>query len=136
MEGGDYDLYTDEEKERQRNFEKSNAVPDAGRDFMMTMYILGALEYMKDMSKPQVRKIAQEIAFLGMNGIEPGKKSGYSIPSIPNMDMGGYQMLAFYYSSWKLAIPQMAEQLGLPYKDAYNNAQLLFKQKYGSELKL
>ena len=135
VDGGDYDLYTEEEKERQRNFEKSNAIPDAGRDFMMTMYILAALEYMKDMTKPQVRKIAQEIALLGMSGIEPGKKSGYSIPSIP-MDMGGYQMLAFYYSSWKLAIPQMADQLGLPYKDAYNNAQLLFKQKYGSELKL
>ena len=136
VDGGDYDLYTEEEKERQRIFEESNAVPDAGRDFMMTMYILAALEYMKDMTKPQVRKIAQEIAFLGMNGIEPGKKSGYSIPSIPNMDMGGYQMLAFYYSSWKLAIPQMAEQLGLPYKHAYDNAQLLFKQKYGYELKL
>ena len=135
VDGGDYDLYTEEEKERQRNFEKSSAVPDPARDFMMTMYILGALEYLKDKTKPQVRKIAQEIAFLGMNGITPSQKSGYSIPSIPGKDMGGYEMLAYYYSSWKLAIPEMAEQLGLPYKDAYNNAQLLFKQKYGSELK-
>ena len=57
------------------------------------------------------------------------KLIGYYDSYEPQKDIGGYLMLAYYYTSWKLAIPDGAEQLGLPYKKQYEDAQLLYKQK-------
>jgi hypothetical protein len=34
---------------------------------------------------------------LGMNGIDPNKRSGYTVPGLPSKDMSGCEMLAFYY---------------------------------------
>ena len=100
---------------------------------MMAMFILAALEEFSKMSLEKVKKIAIEIAMLGMKGIEPSKPSGYRIPSI-DRDFGGYAMLADYYTSWKLTIPESAEQLGLPYRAQDEDAQKLFKKKYGTFL--
>lgn len=133
VDAGDYDLYTDEEKERQKRFEENSKKADPARDMMMTFYILAALEEYSTMSLAKVKKIAMEIAMLGMGGIDPSKQSGYRIPSI-DRDFSGYLILAYYYTSWKLAIPEAAEQLGLPYIKQYEDAQLLYKKKYGSKL--
>ena len=133
VDAGDYDLYTDEEKERQRRFEENSKKEDPGRDMMMTFYILSALEEFSTMSLAKVKRIAMEIAMLGMSGIDPSRTSGYRINSI-DRDFSGYLILAYYYTSWKLAIPDGAEQLGLPYSKQYENAQLLYKKKYGSRL--
>ena len=134
VDAGDYDMYTEEEKERQRRFEENSRKEDPARDMMMTMYILAALEEFAKMTKPQVRKIAMEIAMLGMNGIDPSKQSGYRIPSL-DRDFGGYLLLAYYYTSWKLTIPEGAEQLGLPYLEQYRAAQQLYaKRNGGNEL--
>ena len=135
VDGGDYDIYTEEEKQRQKNFEESSKKEDPARDMMMTLYILAALEEFSSMDIIKVRKIAMEIAMLGMSGIDPSKQSGYRIPSI-DRDFGGYLILAYYYTSWKLAIPDGAEQLGLPYKNQYEDAQSMYAQKYGNRLTL
>lgn len=133
VDAGDYDIYSEEQRERQRKFEEESKKEDGGRDLMMTMFILAALEEFSKMSFEKVKKIAIEIAMLGMKGIEPSKPSGYRIPSI-DRDFGGYAMLAYYYTSWKLTIPESAEQLGLPYRAQYEDAQKLFKKKYGTFL--
>ena len=99
----------------------------------MTFYILSALEEFSTMSLAKVKRIAMEIAMLGMSGIDPSRTSGYRINSI-DRDFSGYLILAYYYTSWKLAIPEGAEQLGLPYSKQYEDAQLLYKKKYGNRL--
>jgi hypothetical protein len=73
-----------------------------------------------------IKKCAFEIATLGMGGISPDKKEGYKIPSI-DKDFGGYEMLAYYYVSWALAIPDKVKMLGLPFDTAYQNALQMFK---------
>ena len=60
-----------------------------------------------------------------MGGISPDKKEGYKIPSI-DRDICGYDMLAYYYVSWALAMPDKVNQLGLPFDTAYQNALDLF----------
>lgn len=98
---------------------------------MMCMYMLAALKQLKPMPLEKVRTIATEIAYLGMSGISPDNKSGYSIPSLPGQDMGGYLMLAYYYVSWKLAFPEMIHKLNLPFHEAFRQAESLYDNQGG-----
>ena len=98
--------------------------------FMMSMYMLGALQYMKPMPKHDVHRIAIEIAMVGMNGISPEKK-GYKIASIPNKEFRGYEFLAYYYVSWAIAVPEKVDQLGLPFSKAYETALQMYNAKNG-----
>lgn len=94
---------------------------------MMSMYMLGALQYFDGMPYEDVHRIAIEIAMVGMNGISPNK-SGYSISAIPGRQFGGYEFLAFYYVSWAIAVPDKVDSLGLPFKSAYESAKALFEK--------
>ncbi len=83
------------------------------------------------MSKDQIKRIAFDIAMLGMKGISLEIKSGYKVDSIPGKDFGGYEMLAYYYVSWALAIPEQLNALGMPFSKAWEVAQELWKRKKG-----
>ncbi|QOW10278.1 tetratricopeptide repeat protein [Kaistella flava (ex Peng et al. 2021)] len=86
------------------------------------MYMVGALKYFKNKSASEIKQTAFEIATLGINGINPGKKKGYSVQSIKGSDFSGYQMLAYYYVSWALSAPQLLPELKLPFDKEYNSA--------------
>src|SRR5690606_4562443 len=90
----------------------------------VVMYMVDALNYFKNFSKEEIKKIAFELATLGMTGIDPNKK-GYSVPSIPNSSFSGYKTLAYYYVSWALAIPEMLTSLGMPFDKEYDLAKNL-----------
>lgn len=90
----------------------------------VVMYMVSALQYFEGMSKEEVKKIAMEIATLGIAGIDP-QKDGYHIPSIKDSSFTGYKTLAYYYVSWALAIPEMLGQLGMPFDNEYELAKQL-----------
>jgi tetratricopeptide (TPR) repeat protein len=90
----------------------------------VAMYMVSALQYFKDMPKEEVKKIAMDIATVGMTGIDP-KKDGYHIPSIKGSSFSGYQTLAYYYVSWAIAIPEMLAQLEMPFDKEYEVAREL-----------
>lgn len=96
---------------------------------MMSMYMLGAMEYFDTLDIQDVHRIALEIALVGVTGIDPKKK--YSIKSIPEKEFGGYEFLAYYYVSWARAIPEKLDKLGLPFSNAYESALQLYNAKYG-----
>ena len=100
---------------------------------MMANYMVGAMEYFETCLPEEVKKIAFEIAMVGQNGISPERKSGYSLKSIPEKDFGGYELLAYYYVSWAQAVPEMLEQLGLPFDNAYAMALQMFNAKRGDK---
>ncbi len=100
---------------------------DPAETMMMTMYMLGAMEYFDTLTPQDVHRIAIEIATVGVTGISPKKK--YSIKSIENKEFGGYELLAYYYVSWARAIPHMLEKLELPFSKAYENAMNLYNAK-------
>ena len=64
----------------------------------------------------------------GTQGYSPDKKD-YRINSIPNKLFSGYQILAYYYVSWALAIPEMLSQLQMPYEKEYVLASNMYKPK-------
>ena len=100
---------------------------DPTETMMMTMYMLGAMEYFDTLDSQDVHRIALEIAMVGVSGISPKKK--YSIKSIPNKEFGGYEFLAYYYVSWARAIPHMLEKIGLPFSKAYEAAIGMYNRK-------
>lgn len=104
---------------------------DPTETMMMTMYMLGAMEYYDTLDTQDVHRIALEIAMVGVSGINPNKK--YSIKSIPNKEFGGYEFLAYYYVSWARAIPHMLEKIGLPFSKAYESALEMYNKKHGKE---
>lgn len=102
---------------------------DPTETMMMSMYMLGAMEYFDTLELHDVHRIAIEIAMVGVTGIAP--KKNYSIKSIPGKEFGGYQFLAYYYVSWARAIPEKLEHLGLPFSKAYESALQMYNAKHG-----
>ena len=104
---------------------------DPTETMMMSMYMLGAMEYFDTLEPRDVHRIAFEIAMVGVTGIDPKKK--YSIKSIPDKEFGGYQLLAYYYVSWARAIPDKLEHLGLPFSKAYESALQMYNAKQNKQ---
>lgn len=104
---------------------------DPAETMMMSMYMLGAMEYFDTLGLHDVHRIAIEIAMVGVTGINPKKK--YSIKSIPGKEFGGYQFLAYYYVSWARAIPEKLSALGLPFTKAYETALQMYNAKHGEK---
>lgn len=109
--------------------EKHKDGEDPNLTFMMSMYMMGAMEYFEKKPMSEIKKIAFEIAMLGCGGISPDQKSGYKVNSIPDKDFGGYQLLAYYYVSWAIAIPEQLDMLQLPFKTAYATAKQMYDAK-------
>ena len=127
---GKSDLTEEEKKDVTQDFNETHKDgADAGETFMMSMYMLGAMEYFEDKSMDVIKRIAFEIAMLGCGGISPQQKSGYKVNSIPDKDFGGYQLLAYYYVSWAMAIPEKLDDLQLPFKTAYETAKQMYEAK-------
>jgi len=87
----------------------------------VAMYMVSALQYFSGMPKEDVKKIATEIAQVGITGIDP-KNDGYHIPSIEGSSFSGYKTLAYYYVSWAIAMPEMLPQLQMPFDSEYELA--------------
>lgn len=95
---------------------------------MMSMYMLGAMEYLDKVSDNEVKAIAMDIAMTGLNGIHPKKR--YKIATLENKEFGGYQLLAYYYVSWARAYPEHLESLQMPYTKAYDLAMQMYRAKH------
>lgn len=89
-----------------------------GINSAVLMFMVDALQYFKDKPKQKIKETAFEIALLGTQGIEPAKQ-GYKLANVPDKTFSGNHLLAYYYVSWKLAIPEMLEQLQLPFEREY-----------------
>lgn len=99
---------------------------DADTNMAVAMYMVDSLNYFDNMPQTEIKKIAFEIATLGMNGIHP-QKDGYHIPSIKGSSFSGYKTLAYYYVSFALTIPEMLKELQLPFDNEYELAKQMHK---------
>ncbi len=114
-------------KEREmKRFQKSQEEIDT--NMAVVMFMVDALQYFEGKPKEEIKKIAFEIAMFGTQGYSPDKKD-YRINSIPKKTFSGYHILAYYYVSWSLAIPEMLSQLNLPYESEYKLANSMYNLK-------
>jgi Tfp pilus assembly protein PilF len=128
IEKDPYDLETkDPYKQREMDkFQKSQE--SIGTNMAIVMFMVSALQYFEGMPKEDIKKIAFEIAMQGTQGYRPDKED-YRISSIPSKSFSGYHILAYYYVSWSIAIPEMLSQLQLPYDEEYKLALTMYKPK-------
>jgi hypothetical protein len=125
IEKDPYDVESDDpEKEKaMREFQKSQE--RLGTNMAVVMYMVDALKYFEGLPKQKIKEIAQEIALQGTQGYNPN--NSYRLSAIPEKVFSGYQILAYYYVSWKLAIPEMLSQLQLLYDEEYKLALTMHK---------
>lgn len=117
----------DPSKEREmEQFQKSQQ--SNGTNMAVAMFMVDALQYFDGMPSDQIKKIAFEIALQGTQGYSPDKKD-YRISFIPGKLFSGYHILAYYYVSWALAIPESLSKLQLPFDEEYQIAKSMFKPK-------
>lgn len=118
---------TDPEKEREmKKFQDKQK--EMGTNMAVVMYMVDALKYFEGMAKEEIRSIAMEIALQGTQGYRP-EKEDYRISKIPGKLFSGYHILAYYYVSWKTAIPEMLSQLQLPFDEEYQLALSLYNSE-------
>lgn len=114
--GAEFDAH----KERQmKKFQESQK--ELGTNMAVMWFMVDALQFFEGKDNEEVKKIAFEIAMQGTQGYRPDKKD-YTLNSIPGKKFSGYHVLAFYYVSWAIAIPEMLAQLQLPYDEEYKQA--------------
>lgn len=128
IENDPFDLESDisyKEKEM-ADFQKSAA--NLGVNMAVVMYMVEALQYFETLTNEEVKNIAFEIAMLGTQGFS-AEKQGYKLASIKGKEFSGFHILAYYYVSWAMAIPEMLAQLQLPYDSEYEMAKSMHKPK-------
>lgn len=128
IEKDPYDLESkDPYKEREMDkFQKSQE--SIGTNMAVVMFMVDALQFFEKKSKEEIKIIAFEIAMQGTQGYRPDKDD-YRINSISGKSFSGYHILAYYYVSWALAIPEMLSQLHLPYDEEYKLALTMTKHQ-------
>jgi tetratricopeptide (TPR) repeat protein len=128
IENDPFDLDNkDPYKERKMDkFQKSQE--SIGTNMAVVMFMVDALQYFDGKSNEEIKKIAYEIAMQGTQGYRPDKDN-YRINSIKGKTFSGYHILAYYYVSWALSIPEMLAQLQLPFDDEYAMALTMHKPK-------
>ncbi len=87
----------------------------------VVMFMVEAFEFFEDKSTEYIKKMAFDIAIQGAHGYNPSN-SNYRINGIDNKLFSGYHILAFYYVSWSLAIPESLAELKLPFDEEYEMA--------------
>lgn len=100
-----------------------------GTNIAVMWFMVSALKLFSTMSKAQVKAIAFEIATIGTQGINPTSSNKYKVNSIPGKEFSGYNLLAYYYVSWSIAMPEMLGELGLNYEKEYEMAEKLRNQQ-------
>jgi tetratricopeptide (TPR) repeat protein len=108
-----------EQAKEMADFQKSQEA--LGLNYAVVQYMVAALQYFQDKDKETIKKIAFEIAMMGSHGIDT-KIDNYIVGSFPNQRFSGYQLLAYYYVSWALAVPEHVGELGLDYKEEFELA--------------
>lgn len=116
--------YSAEEEKEMNAFKAAHSNKDL--NLAVSYHMLNALEYFKDMSKEKVKEIAFEVALLAQTGIDP-KKEGYRLNKIPNKKITGYSLLAHYYVSWAIAVPELLSELQMPFEKEYELAKGIFE---------
>jgi len=126
IEKDPYDLESkDPYKQREMDkFQKSQE--QIGINMAVAMFMVDALQFFEAMPQEEIKKIAIEIAMQGTQGYRPDKDD-YRINSVKGKTFSGYHILAYYYVSWSLAIPEMVSQLNLPYEAEYKMALTIHK---------
>jgi tetratricopeptide (TPR) repeat protein len=128
IEKDPYDLESKDPYKQREMYKFQKSQEQIGINMAVAMFMVDAFQFFEGKPKKEIKKIAFEIATQGTQGYRPDKDN-YRINSIKDKTFSGYHILAYYYVSWSLAIPEMISQLNLPYEAEYKMALTMHKPK-------
>lgn len=101
---------------------------EKGLNMAIVYYMISAIQYLNKLSDGDIKKIAYDIAMQGTLGFSP-EKEGYKISLITDKEFTGTQILAWYYTSWAIAMPDKVDSLGLNFKKEYELAKEMSREE-------
>jgi hypothetical protein len=125
IENDPYDLASKDPYKKREMEQFQESQKSGGANMAVVMFMLDALQHFEGMPQEEIRKIAYEIALQGTQGYRPDHDN-YALASIPGKKFSGYHILAYYYVSWALALPEMLAGLRLPYEKEYEVARGMY----------
>ena len=112
------DGLTDYAREELAKFKKNFGDANEQDPMIMTLAMYKVIRELRRWPLESVKSLGMEIALLGATGLSPNKS--YRLKHFPNRgEIPGREVLAYYYVSWAMAIPEKLDLLNLPYKKAY-----------------
>jgi tetratricopeptide (TPR) repeat protein len=93
-------------------------------DYAVVMYCISAIKYFKNLDFEDIKKIAFQVAMLGMNGIDQdSSEQKYSVPGMPWKMFSGRNILAYYFVGFKIVEP--SQDTGLDWDREYEIAKMM-----------
>ena len=118
LPSSDGDGLTDYAREELAKFKKNFGDANEQDSMIMTLAMYKVIRELRRWPLESVKSLGMEIALLGALGLSPNKS--YRLKHFPNRgEIPGREVLAYYYVSWAMAIPEKLDLLNLPYKKAY-----------------
>lgn len=99
---------------------------EIGVNMAVVGFMVEALRLFEDKTADEIKTIAIDIAMQGMHGYNPEKKD-YRVGTIPGKVFSGYHIMAYFYVSWALAMPESLAQLKMPFDREYKLAQMMYQ---------
>ena len=131
IEKDPFDLESNKKFKKEEMDKFQASAKQLGLNMALVMFMVDAMQYFRNLPQIKIKEIALEIAMLGTQGIRPDGGHVYKLANVPGKNFSGYHMLAYYYASWALAIPDMLQKLNLPYDNEY----MMAKQMFDGEMK-
>lgn len=122
-----FEMDTEDPVKEQRMKDFLENQKEIGLNMAVVMYMISAMEYFKGMELRRIKEIAIEIALQGAHGYDPNGERHYKLTTIPGKTFTGYHILAYYYVSFAIVMPEILKQVELPYDKEYKIAQTFFK---------
>ena len=108
-----------EKSKEMQEFLKNHKNKDINMSVMF--YMVWALQKLYNLSKDKLQPIAFEIAQVGIWWIDP-QEDWYTLSMYPKHIFSGYELLSYYYVSWKLLDEALHSKLQLPFDKEYELA--------------
>lgn len=93
---------------------------ESGTNMAIVMYMVDALKHFDGMANDKIKEIAYEIAMQGKTGYKTD--GNYTLSLILKKEFTGHKILAYYYVSWALSMPDVLGELQLPFGHEYEVA--------------
>ncbi|MGM0947150.1 MAG: hypothetical protein ACQEW9_18390 [Bacteroidota bacterium] len=111
-----------QETEEMKKFIAANS--DGKVNMAVFLHMVDAIKFYKGKDDSEIQETAMELAMLGRTGIDPNKDS-YKLSFIKGKSVSGYKVLAYMYVAFSLSLPELLQQLELPFGKEYDLARRL-----------
>lgn len=111
-------------KEAMSKFIESNS--NGKMNMAIFLHMVDALRFFKTWESEKIQEVAMELAMLGRTGIDPNKDK-YKVSFQKREGFSGHKVLAYLYVAMAVGLPDLLEELKMPFKREFDLANQIEK---------